>query len=94
MVTEQVPVSSVQPNAPGPSAPDGSLGQLPLVVVCSLSTWSNEGAGGGFGGGAAKLAPWLVALSHSQAEIVKATVLAVFGGPHSACAQAFTLVPE
>jgi hypothetical protein len=51
MSTEQVPVwSSVHPNAPGPSAPDGSLGQLPLVVVCSLSTRSNEGAGSGFGG--------------------------------------------
>src|SRR5216683_8418216 len=98
MSTEQVLVwSAVQPNAPGPSAPAGSVAHvLPLLVpVCSVSTWSYEEAGsgfGGYGGGDAKEVPCFVALSHSHAEIVNATVSAVAGAPHSAWAQACTLV--
>src|SRR5215471_18265995 len=56
--------SSVQPNKPGPSAPDGSVGQPVVPVVCSLSTWSSEGEGsgfGGYGGGGANTVPLLVA---------------------------------
>src|SRR6516162_9649786 len=57
--------SSVQPNSPGPSAPAGSVGHPPFVdVVCSLSTWSSDGDGsgfGGYGGGGANTVPFWVA---------------------------------
>ena len=89
----QAPVGSlIQPKAPGPSAPAGSLEQPPPAVVRSVSTWSSEGAGR-LGHGGANIVPWVVAVSHSQAETVKAVVVATRGGPHSACAQAYTLVP-
>src|SRR5215472_946759 len=89
--------SSVQPKRPGPSAPAGSVGQLvPGDVVCSLSTWSSDGEGsgfGGYGGGGAKTVPFCVAASHSHAENVTATPLEAAGGPHSAWAHARTVDP-
>src|SRR6266849_7492195 len=84
--------SLVQPNRPGPSAPDGSVGQPPAVeVVCSLSWRSRDGEGrglGGYGGGGAKTVPFCVAASHSHAEIVSARPLDASGGPQDAWAQA------
>src|SRR6516162_1292891 len=98
MVTEQLPESSVQPKLPGASAPAGSVGQpVLLFVVCRKSTWSSEAAGnefGGYGGGCANVVPRLVSLSQVQAENVTANVVALDGAPHSACAQAYTVLPR
>ena len=79
--------SDSQLNVPGPSAPAGSVAQPPPAPEFSWSTWSNDGLGtgsGGYGGGGANDVPSWVAWSHSQAEIVSATVVAAEGAPHTA----------
>ncbi len=58
--------------------------------------WSCDAVGaafGGYGGGCANEFPSLVYTYQEHAEMVKAMVFAVDGLPHSACAQAFTLLP-
>ena len=93
----QLPLGcAAQPKLPGPSAPRRLARAATAAAGVQPEHLISRGSGsglGGYGGAGANEVPCCVAWSHSQAEIVTATVVAAEGAPHSAWAQARTVVP-